>query len=130
MVKDQLTQLAEITDAVLQAAQVVLAGEVSREKELRSVLTTLVADQSHRAAQLMAEPDAALRAGADVQWRAWVEQRRRLINAELANCLAAQARHREAAAKAFGRHQAVLSLEDIRADEVKRDASKRAYYTS
>lgn len=130
MIKDQLLQLAEITDAVFQSAQTVLAKEVLREKELRAVLKALVADQSNRAEQIMAEPDAALIAGADVQWRAWVEQRRRLINAELAKCLVAQARHREAAAKAFGRHQAVLSLEEIRAKEVKLDAVRRAYYTS
>lgn len=130
MVKVQLAQLAEITDAAFQSAQAVLAGEMNREKELREVLSTLIADQSNRATQIMDAPDAALLAGADVQWRAWVEQRRRLINAELAKCLVAQARHREAAAKAFGRYQAVLSLDDARAEEVKLGATRRAYYTS
>ncbi|MFT5064989.1 MAG: hypothetical protein ACJAXK_001649 [Yoonia sp.] len=130
MVKEQLAQLAQITDAAFQVVQADLSREIARERELRKTLETLVLDQRNRATNLMGKSDAALIAGADVHWRAWVEQRRRLINGELAHCLVAQAQCREAAAKAFGRYQAVLSLEENRLADVKKAAGRRENYTS
>lgn len=130
MVKEQLAQLAQITDAAFQVVQADLSREIARERDLRKTLESLILDQRDRATNLIGKSDAALIAGADVHWQAWVEQRRRLINGELAYCLVAQAQYREAAAKAFGRHQAVLSLEENRLADVKKAAARRENYTS
>jgi len=130
VIKEQLTQLRQITDAVFQAKNAELAREVAREEDLRKSLATLVTDQSNRATAVLDNTDTAMIAGADVRWRTWVEQRRRLINAELAQCRVAQAQCRRAAAKAFGRYQAVLSLEENRSLEAKRTAVQRSTYTS
>lgn len=126
----QLAQLAEITQVEYNLAQLNLAASRQREADLRNALESLVESRRARANAPLEEADAALIAGADVNWQTWVEQRRRLINLELAQCLAKQDKCREIAQRAFGREQAVLSLGKLHAIKRQRDATRKSTYTS
>jgi hypothetical protein len=130
MNKNQLTQLGLITDAAFQAAQSKLAVEIQRESQLRESLKMLEVDQSARAAEISDRLDPAMQAGADVRWRGWIEQRRRLITSEMALCRAAQENLRAIAAQKFGRHQAALALNRAHAAQTKLEAIRRERYTS
>ncbi len=128
--KRDLAQLARLTDAAFQAAQGDMAAAKAREVSLRETLKSLDLSRSQRATATLGETDVALIAGADVQWVAWVEQRRRLINAELAQCLVKQDHCQQVVRRTFGRDQAVTSLEKARAAIAKRDAARKSDYTS
>ena len=128
--KRDLVQLARMTDAAFQAAQSELAAAKAREVELRATLKSLERSRSDRAEAILDQADTALVAGADGQWLAWVEQRRRLINSELAQCLVKQDHCKQTARRAFGRDQAVLGLEKARAAIAKRKAVRKDDYTS
>lgn len=128
--KRDLAQLARLTDAALLAAQSKMASAKAREAELRDALQSLNNSRSERAAATLGQVDAALVAGADAQWLTWVEQRRRLINAELAKCLVTQDHCQQEVRRAFGRDQAVIALEKTRMAGVKRTAARRSDYTS
>lgn len=126
----RLQQLAMITKTELNIAQMNLAKLRRREAELRDALTALSVALRDRAESSHGDPDAARIAGADVNWQAWVEQRRRLINQELALCLAKQDQSKEIVARAFGREQAVLNLQRKSVKGMKRAEQVRSYYTS
>lgn len=128
--KSQLSVLAKITEAEFHLAQLDLAKSRSREMELRTLLKSLSDALLARANSPLEEADAALIAGADVNWQAWVEQRRRSINLELAKCLANQETCREVAQRAFGREQAVLSLRKNHVAKQKQATARKADYTS
>lgn len=128
--KRDLAQLAQLTDAALLAAQSKMSAAKAREIELRETLKSLDVSRSERAVATLGQADAALMAGADAQWLTWVEQRRRLINAELAKCLVAQDHCQQVVRRAFGRDQAVEALEKARVASVKRATARRSDYTS
>jgi len=117
----QIGRLGQLTSVVHQSAQSRLAREVAQEMELRHALERL----SGSFRNVERGPDVAFRAGADVAWRTWVEQRRTLINAELAKCLVRQAKARNAAALAFGRNQAVSELDARERAQIKLVADRR-----
>lgn len=123
-------QMAKLTDASLQAAHGALAVEVAREKDLRASLSLLSRSRTERANTNLDIADAALIAGADGQWLAWVENRRRLINAELSKCLVRQDHCQQIVRKAFGRDQAVAGLRKAHAETEKRMHARRSDYTS
>lgn len=125
-----LMQMAKLTDASLQAAQSALAVELAREKDLRASLSLLSRSRTERANTNLDIADTALIAGADGQWLAWVEKRRRLINAELSKCLVRQDHCQQIVRKAFGRNQAVAGLRKAHAATEKRRHVRRSDYTS
>lgn len=126
----RLKQLTMIVEAELNIAQMNLANLRRREMEMREALTALSVALRDRVNASQDDPDVARLAGADVNWQAWVEQRRRLINQELALCLATQDQSKEAVAKAFGREQAVLDLQKRSLARLKRAQTIRSNYTS
>lgn len=128
--KQQLKELLLITQAAFQIAQMDLAKLRHQEAELVKTLRSLSDSLRARANSELSQADAALMAGADVNWQSWVEQRRQLLNQELALCLAAQERFRDAAQKAFGREQAVLALAKRSAKLQDVASARRGYYTS
>ncbi|WP_458789559.1 hypothetical protein [Yoonia sp. MH D7] len=128
--KKDLAQLSRLTSVALLAAQSEMAVAKARETELRATLKSLYLSRNARAVATLGLADTSLVAGADSQWLIWVEQRRRLINSELARCLVVQDRCLQAVRRAFGRDQAVAALERARKAGAKKDAARRADYTS
>lgn len=126
----RLKQLAMITEAEFNIAQMELANLRRRESELRQSLVALSAALRDRAETSLDNTDAARIAGADVNWQAWVEQRRRLINQELAICLSKQDKSKQAVMTAFGRDKAVLDLQKRNVARLKRTQLLKSYYTS
>ncbi len=110
----QLAAIAALTGAAFAAEQARMAQVKARETMLRGQLSGLDAHRRTRAAGLEGEADAALRAGADPLWHAWIDRRRMALNGELARVLAEQDRIHSALARAFGREQATIGL--VRAD--------------
>lgn len=129
-IKKDLEQLARLTAVALLAAQSEMAAAKARETELRITMKSLDLSRSERAVATLGQADASLVAGADSQWLIWVEQRRRLINAELAKCLVTQDHCQQIVRRAFGRDQAVAALEMARKARAKKVAARRADYTS
>jgi hypothetical protein len=110
---DQVKQakgLAQLTDIALHAAQAKMAEIVAREMGLRDNLSQLVEHQETPARAPVTMVDAAFAADANVRWQQWVDQRRTVINTELAQVLALKANCRTDLAKAFGRNQAAQAL--------------------
>lgn len=128
--KRDLAQLSRLTAAALLAAQSEMAAAKAREAELREKLKSLDVSRSARAVSTLDQVDTALIAGADSQWLTWVEQRRRLINTELARCLVTQDHCQQRVRQTFGRDQALIALEKERQVRAKKDAARRADYTS
>ena len=108
--KAQLEDLVQITGVALRAQQAELVAIQRHEEDLRLNLAQLTASKSTQAQSNRASDDAALVAGADMRWHLWVDQRRALINAELARVLAQKENCREKLKRAFGRDQAAVAL--------------------
>ena len=125
--RKKLDQLARIINTEFHIVQLELAKLRQRETELREALRSLSASLQTRS--LLQETDTSLVGGADINWQAWVEQRRRLINRELALCLVEQEKARESAQKAFGREQAVKSLIKRQITHQKQIDSRKNSYT-
>lgn len=106
MTPQQISQLEEITGAILAGAQAQMARVQKQEADLRQQLQELV---SARQNQIDGESPAQ-RAGADVRWQQWVDSRREQINIELARILATKETVRARLRIAFGKDQAMQAL--------------------
>ena len=125
-----MLELARITETAFDVAQLRLSKSRQREAELRAMVESLNISLRDRAKVRLAQTDAALVGGADVNWQIWVEQRRRSINVELAKCLAEQEKIRRDARHAFGRRQAINSLIERDVSALKQKAFRKSNYTS
>ena len=83
----------------------------AREKRLRDNLAQLV-QEKRRTIERDVPDDAARAAGADIRWHRWVDERRAIINIELAQVLSEKLECQRSLARAFGRDQAVATLLD------------------
>lgn len=130
MNQDDIKKVVEVTSMMFQASQSKLAAASAREKELRQNLEALVISRRDRALATLGSSDASYVAGADGSWQIWVEQRRRLINAELGKCLVQQDQLRDAARKAFGREQAAKAI--LKREEIARrkNIARQTHYES
>jgi hypothetical protein len=119
-----MAALARLTDAAFAAETARMAGFAARVAALRKQLATLDEGLNDHKAGDPADP--ATKAGADLRWRRWVASRRLALNGEMARALAAQDAARLRLARAFGRHQAAITLagklrQEARADRVRRE---------
>ncbi|SFR51839.1 hypothetical protein SAMN04488005_2478 [Yoonia tamlensis] len=126
----QAKALAELTSISLHAAQAKMAALVTRETGLRENLAQLVQQRDQPGFAPGSMVDAALAAGANVRWQHWVDQRRRVINTELAQVLALKSQYHAQLGQAFGRDQAAKSVID-RLEKTRMTIDlRRKYYES
>lgn len=104
----RLIALKRLTTAESLSANSTLAALHEKEKRLRANLTNLNA-QKRLAAQ---SKDAAAIAGAHIRWQKWADEKRAVINVELAAILGQKAAARAKAKRAFGKDQALSALVD------------------
>lgn len=109
-----MAALARVTQAAFDAEQARMAALKRAEQDVRALIAELDLPR-HDPATPLAD-DAALRAGADLNWQLWVDSRRSALNAELARTLVAQAKARASLKQRFGRNEAAHALaERVRA---------------
>ena len=107
----RLVRLKTLTAVQFVAAQSTSASLAAREKGLRDNLAQLV-QEKRRTIERDVPDDAARAAGADIRWHRWVDERRAIINIELAQVLSEKLECQRSLARAFGRDQAVATLLD------------------
>ncbi|WP_341367488.1 hypothetical protein [Yoonia sp. BS5-3] len=125
-----LKGLTVLSGLSFRAAQARMAALLEREARLRRNLLQLTESRSAQAQASRAPDEAALVAGADIRWHHWVDQRRAVINTELAQVLALQENCRAALKEAFGREQAAQSLFERAAREGSRKRKRQENYES
>lgn len=106
----QLNRLFKVTETVLNAKKAKLAVEVRKEKELRAVLVALDMNRKKISRETNGVVDFSQGLGAELRWQKWAEQRRTLINNEIAASKVVQSKLQHAVAISFGKRQAVLKL--------------------
>lgn len=106
----QLRDLLRLTDAGLRAEQAKMARCNREIAAMQDQIAALRSPQNK--AVPTADPDPAQRAGADIRWQMWAEERRKALNLELAKLRAAHDAQRTSLATAFGKHQATQALYD------------------
>ena len=126
----QLAQLQKLTALKLDVAHSEMSLLWTKEAALRSNLDQLVQTRCAQSQAPRAPYEAALIAGADIRWHRWVDQRRAVINHELAQVLAQKAVSRIKLQKAFGKDQAAQHLKKQVAAEVRQTTVRRATYES
>lgn len=126
----QLAKLQHMTGLKFRATQSEMATLRAREAALRRNLEHLVQTRRTQAQAPRAADDAALVAGADIRWHRWVDQRRAVINHELAQVLAQKAACRVRLQKAFGKDQAAQALQKQAEAVVRQRVMRRAAYES
>jgi hypothetical protein len=105
-----LKQISPLLEALQRSEEAKLARITASEVRLRAQLDELRKTRRSLAEDRPIESDPARRAGADVLWQTWIDQRRTDINLELAQ-LASKKPIAVAALKlAFGRREAVRQL--------------------
>ncbi|HEV8034698.1 hypothetical protein [Yoonia sp.] len=110
MQEDRIKALVQVSALRFQADQARLAQLLAKERDLRKNLQDLVRQRNARAASATRADDPATIAGADVQWHAWVDQRRKTINTELAQLLAQKSDCLARVQRSFGQDQAAQEL--------------------
>lgn len=87
-----------------------MSSLLKREADLKESLQRMTQGRDLQAEQIRDTEEPAWIAGADVRWHRWIDQRRSIINAELAQVRALQYQQRSKMALAFGKQQVILSL--------------------
>lgn len=127
---DRIVGLVQLTGVQFRAVQAEMAALQQQEARLRRSLAQLIETRQTRSVAICASQDVALIAGADLRWHRWVDQRRAVINAELAQTLSAKERCRSRLQRAFGRDQATLALRDRVKEQQRMIAMRRGVYES
>lgn len=109
MDKHQMIGLQKVAKARLSALQVAFSDLSLKEARLRENLQQLVAKRQ-TLTERTAELDPARNAGADVRWFKWVEDRRAVINTELAQLAAKKLQLQQKMRRAFGKEQVFQDL--------------------
>jgi hypothetical protein len=105
----QLRTLKKLADAHLMAVRARYANLSNQEDRLCENLAQLAKDKN-RTGNRDHKDDPALVAGVDVLWHKWVDQRRGVINIELARVRAAKSECQRHLRQAFGKDHALGSL--------------------
>lgn len=107
---DEYSDLAEMTRARYQAAQLPLRAVLERERHLRARLAAL--EQQHQSAlsRLGSGLSDQRFYGGDVLWQGWIGRARRQLQMELAQVLAEKGRHLRTIGLAHGRKLAAEGL--------------------
>lgn len=125
-----LAKLGQLAGVVYESERAALLRLADREAGIHAQLRDL---NAARAAQSTAERSAdepAMIAKADMRWHRWIDQRREVLNRELAQVLALKSQQQMKLQTAFGRHQATLKLAQRAAAKAKADKERRAGYMS
>ncbi|SEL54492.1 hypothetical protein SAMN05443999_10645 [Roseovarius azorensis] len=121
MTQRQSCDLVKLTLALFQKESTKLRDLNRQEARLRAELARL--DSDYRASQRLTDSDMqGLReVGADLLWLGWVGRNRADMQIELARVLAGKGQMIRHLGRAFGRHQAALTLH---AEEIRHDREK------
>jgi hypothetical protein len=103
----RLITLKALTATKLMSTQAKLAVLLAKEKGLRDNLANLAA-QRQQSLTLGSDPAAA--ASANVRWHKWMNEKRAMINIELAEVLGRKTEAQFKLRRAFGKDQALLAL--------------------
>lgn len=125
----QQAALARVAEMHYDALRTAMGGLQKKERALRLNLDQLINDRNTSAHALKDGAFASV-AVADIRWQQWVEQRRAVINTELATVLAKQIELRVQLKKAFAKK---LAAEAICAQTVqiqRQTNARRAAYES
>ena len=126
----QAQGLAQLTALEFRSTMAEMTQLAQREAGLRQNLDQLLQSKHERANADISPNEAAFAAGADVRWLQWVDQRRAVINTELAQVMALKENYRAKLTKAFGRDQAVQALLKKLQQDQKLSEARRGYYES
>ncbi len=122
-----LKQISPLLEAVHKAEEAKLARITKAEIRLRAQLEELQKARQLSVQDRPVESDAARRAGADVVWQTWIDQRRAEINFELAQLAAKKPAAIAALKLAFGRKDAIRQMtKRVKRDELLRN-KRRSY---
>lgn len=105
-----LVNLARLSAVKLDAEQAKMAETLRRETSIRESLANLDRRRQSRFDATIQADDTALIAGADIRWHQWIDQRRIVLNTELAQVLALKDGHKKTLRTAFGRDQAINTI--------------------
>jgi hypothetical protein len=122
-----LTRIAALR---FQRDQAKLAEILAQEANLRRTLQELGTQRRASTKRRMDQDDAAFNAGADVQWHIWVEQRKKALNAQLAQVLAQKMDRQAVLKRSFGQDQAAKRLQTQTAEQLGALQRRRADYES
>lgn len=107
--KQQFTELADLTDAVYRSRLAGMQKIMRQEAQLRQSLQRL--EQMSTGDDSFQQHDITMRAiGADLLWQGWVARRRTELNMQLANLLAQKSAISRDLSLAFGRAQVAEAL--------------------
>ena len=126
----QSRELAQLTALELGATQAKFAKIAQREAHLRQNLAQLSQQKYDRSGASVNMQEAACAAEATVRWQQWVDQRRAVINTELAQVLALKENWRAHLTKAYGRDQAAQTVIKRLVQARKVQALRRQSYES
>lgn len=102
--------LQDVTRLALRVAETELGQLKAKENGLRRNLADLVDRKSYFAQMPRRPDDPALISGAEIRWQQWADQRRGMINTELAQILVQIDQAQSRLHWAFGRDQAAQAL--------------------
>lgn len=106
----RLDALGRVTGLRLRALQAEMTQLLTQETALRRNLSDLSAARRQHLRVTEGEDGLATTAGAEVRWQAWVDQRRSVVNSELAQILARKSDLAQQLRIAFGKDQVVQAL--------------------
>jgi hypothetical protein len=129
MSAQKFQHLLQLSDAVFESERAALAALAKREEAVRTQLRDL-AQVKNTPPALGEAQDTASKAGADVRWHRWIDQRREILNHELAQIMALKLAQQEKLQKAFGRKQATDGLAKRAIAQAKIMQDRRDRYTS
>lgn len=124
------TDLVKIADLRYQSVQFEMAVLLEQEYGLRANLQQLTAQKQAAAITMETGNDYAVAAGVDLRWHHWVDQRRAVINMELAKVLAQQAELRLRLRQAFGKSQVAQAIATQSAMHARQVKARRGSYES
>ncbi|EBA13841.1 hypothetical protein [Roseobacter sp. CCS2] len=122
--------LQQITQLRLQADRANLAVVLSKENDLRQTLQDLAHQRKQRLDTPQDGGDAASVAIADLNWQLWIDQRRTIINAELARVLAEKEELTAKLRRSFGKDQAAQRLYQTSQATARIAVARKALYES
>lgn len=125
MTPGDIAALRQVTAARRAASESRLAALRQREDEIISRLAALDSAFRQRASAARAD-DLALRAGADLRWESWVEDRRRTLMTAQARLRAAMEQERATLRHEFGRDLALTELARTTHEATRRRHARRA----
>lgn len=126
----KIAELQGLTALTLRVVQAELQQLKAKETRLRQHLAALTVQKYQQTHAPRTVDDPALVAGADLRWQHWADQRRGLINMELARVLALIDSCQHRLRQAFGRDLVAGALCDQAVSERKNRAMRATAYES